>query len=114
MAHRGNLRKWYLTSDPAVQVVGSTAAEVTFIRRDFQNLPLKTLYIYNGGAGTLVNGVVEISPDNTHWGTLDGTTFANLGSNALALGQYDSPARYWKFTAAAASSNGSLSGWWTF
>lgn len=95
----GSLKQWNIKSNPDTLAFGTVLAELTFDRRDHKLLDRKTLYIYNAGPGTLLNGLVEVSPDEVSWGTLDGTTFAGLGSAGIAYGQYESTHQYWRFRA---------------
>ena len=99
MALEGNLNRWNLKCNPDTKALGTTLAELTFDRNDFKGLNKKTFYVYNAGPGTLLSAVVEVSPDGAKWGTIDGTSFAGLGSGKLAYGWYDSSYRWWRFRA---------------
>lgn len=127
MGYEGNLKSWDIKTSPDPQVFGTVLKVMTFDRYDMKGLDKKTFTVYNGGVGALVLGVVESSPDNTNWGTVDGTSFAGLGSGCLAYGYYESTDRYWRFKATSANTGttiagtasgtvitGTLSGWWTF
>jgi hypothetical protein len=71
----------------------------------------KSVAIQSQGAATLTDGVIEWSPDYTTFvgagmiGTLDGTTYANLGSALMLKSTYDGygALRYLRFAGAVAS-----------
>ena len=65
----------------------------------------RSWHAFNVSAATLISCVVEYAsdPSQTLFGTLDGTTFANLGSAAIANGRVDSSPRWIRLSAAIAS-----------
>lgn len=66
--------------------------------------------VYSAGAATFTHGIVEYSPDGgSNWGTLDGTTFANLGSNSILYGNYNIPNFHLRFVGAVASGSSATS-----
>ena len=76
-----------------------------------------SLIVYNAGPGTLVNGVLEYSPDGSKWGTLDGTTFQNLGSASMQKHTFtNTPNRQLRFRAVSGTDgtyvSATLSFWW--
>ena len=100
MGYEGNLTKWNLKNSPTPKVVnGTTITEVTFDARSKLNLFKKSFIVYNAGPGTLANAVVEASPDEVFWGTIDGTSFANLGSASMMRAYYESSDKYIRFRA---------------
>lgn len=76
----------------ATVVVGTVPTQVGSILNPIESA-YKFLAVYSSGPATLVNGQIQWSPNGNQWGTLDGTTFQTLGSDAM-LGQMYAPNVY--------------------
>lgn len=97
--------------------VGTVLTQVGTVM-DFHGHPYKALFIRaTGDAGTvgsLTNFTVLVSPDRNNWGTLDGTTFALLGSNSqLFFQDWNNGYRYFK-AQAASDSVATVNFWWSW
>jgi hypothetical protein len=76
--------------------IGQTAYQVFSLAR-------KCVQVYNGGTGTLVAGVIEVSNDNSHWGTLADIAGGTLGAASSYFYNGTSAWGYMRISAAYAA-----------
>ena len=68
---------------------------------DVQGYDLKTIQVYNNSAHPFTSGVVEVSNDNVHWGTLIGIYGGTLAAGVMWNYVVENSYKYIKFGAAA-------------
>ena len=87
-----------------IETVGTVKTQLSGVHNyGFQGLRDVSVAVYNGGGATFTSGVVEFSPDGEKWGTLDGSTFANTGSNVFLWAKYNIPNFFLRVSGAVAS-----------
>lgn len=97
-------------------VTVGTVKTIIAPKLDTTELGYKCFTLYNSGPATFVSGLMEYSPDGNIWGTLNATTFVNIGSAELLFFQWQNDSlRFFRFSGAvAAGSVATAVFWWTF
>ncbi len=104
MSQLGANDRWNLRATN--QVVG-TAGTKTYLGQTSYNINKgfleKSIQVYNSGTGTLVGGVIEVSNDNSHWGTLADIAGGTLGAASSYLYNGTSAWGYFRVSVAYAA-----------